>query len=116
MFEAIERFTDGIRYIFIAWGKLVAEQMQDGKIDLIGSVRIGGMNFRLDISSIVIQYIKHIVTFMLICTNDFGINGDAVGYQSVGNNPFFEPKVFRRISSIDGGKLCFKFLPVTTGM
>ena len=60
VFESIEGLTDFVVYILVSWGKLVAEQVEDGKIDLIGSVRVGGMNFRLNVSRIIEQNIEHI--------------------------------------------------------
>jgi hypothetical protein len=38
--------------------------VKNGKIDLVGPVRIGGMNFRLDVGGIVKQNIEDIIPLM----------------------------------------------------
>ena len=50
--------------------------MQQGEIDLIGTVRIGRMNLWLDIGGVVKQDIEHVVAFVLICADDVGIDGE----------------------------------------
>ena len=113
-------------YILVSWGKLVAEQVEDGKIDLIGSVRVGGMNFRLNVSRIIEQNIEHItgrfvpsdnhMALVFVSANNFGIDGNMVGHQSVGDDSFFESEVFRRLACINGMDLGLEFLSVTAGM
>lgn len=116
MLEPIEGATDFIVYILVAWSELITEQMEDGKIDLVSAVRIGGMNFRLDVGGIVEQNIKYIVTLMLVCANDFRIDRDMIGYQSIGDNSFLKPEVFGRIARIDSVNPGLKLLSVAAGM
>lgn len=55
--------------------------MEEGKIDLVGSVRIGGMHCGLDVGRIVEQDIKYIVALMFVRANDSGIDWDMVGHK-----------------------------------
>lgn len=59
------------------------------------------MRFGLDIASIVEQDIEYIVAFMLVGANDFRIDRDIVGQECVGDSPFFQTEVFRRMVGID---------------
>jgi hypothetical protein len=54
--------------------ELVSEQMQQGEIDLIGTVRIGRMNLRLDVRRVVEQDVEHVMAFVLVCSDDVGID------------------------------------------
>jgi len=67
------------------------------------------MNFRLDIGRIVKQKIEYVVTLMLIGANNCRIDGDMVCHQGVGDDSFFQPKVFGRMACIDGVNSSFKF-------
>ena len=116
MRKSVEGFTDFIIDIPVTWRKLVHEEVKNGKIDLVCAVRIGGMHFRLDVGGIVEQNVENIVTFMLIGANDFGIDGDMVSYQGVGDNAFFQPEVFGRMTGIDSMDSGFKLLSVAAGM
>ena len=126
VFESVEGLTDFVVYILVSWGKLVAEQVEDGKIYLIGSVRVGGMNFRLNVSRIIEQNIEDgkpkasvafcIMALVFVSANNFGIDGNMVGHQSVGDDSFFESEVFRRMACINGMDLGLEFLSVTAGM
>ena len=49
---------------------------------------------RDSICGVVKQDIEHVVAFVLICSDDVGIDGDMVGNERIGDNPFFQPKVF----------------------
>ena len=61
MLEAVKRGANGIIKIPVAGRKLIAEQVQDGEIDGVGAVGIGRMDFRLDVTGIVVQDIEDIV-------------------------------------------------------
>ena len=91
MFEADQGSADFIVQILVAGCELVSEQMQQGEIDLIGTVRIGRMNIRLDVRRVVEQ----VMAFVLVCSDDVGIDRDVVGDQSVGNDSFLKTEVFR---------------------
>ena len=74
------------------------------------------MHVRLDIRGIVKQQIEHIVALMLVGANHGGIDRDMVGHQRVGDHPFVQPEVFRRMAGIDRVEARFEFLAVATGM
>ena len=59
------------------------------------------MHVWLDIRGIVQQQIEHIVALMLVGANNGGIDRDMVGHQCVGDHPFVQPEVFRRMAGID---------------
>ena len=94
MFEADQGSADFIVQILVAGRELVSEQMQQGKIDFIGTVRIGRMNLGLDVR-VVEQDVEHVMAFVLVCSDDVGINRDVVGDQSVGNDSFLKTEVLR---------------------
>ena len=112
--------------IFVAWCELISEQREDGKINFICSMCISGMHFRLAVGHVVEQNIEHrkpeasvafcIMAFRVICTNNFGIDRDMVGYQGIGNDSLLQPEIFGSMAGIDGMDASFKLLSVTTGM
>jgi hypothetical protein len=69
----------GLSQILVAGRELVSGQMQQGEIDLIGSE----------------QDVEHVMAFLLVCSDDVGIDLDVVGDQSVGNDSFLKTEVFR---------------------
>ena len=95
VFEADQGSADFIVQILVAGRELVCEQIQQGKIDFIGTVRIGRMNLRLDVRRVVEQDVEHVMAFVLVCSDDVGIDRDVVGDQSVGNHSFLKTEVFR---------------------
>lgn len=50
--------------MLVAWGKLIAKQMQNGKIDLSGAVGIGRMNGGVNGGRIIEQQIEDKMTFV----------------------------------------------------
>ena len=64
------------------------------KVDLVGAVGIGRMDVGLDIGCVIEQEVKHIVTFMVVRADDLRVDRDMIGHERVGNDAFFEPKVF----------------------
>ncbi len=64
-----------------------------------------------DVGRIVEQNIEHIVTLMLVCPNDFGMNRHMIGHQRVGDDSFFKPEVFGRIARINGVRGCLGTKP-----
>ena len=111
MLEAVEGCTDFIENVPVARGELIAEDVEERKIDRVGPVRIRRMNRGLDIGRIVEQEVKHIVTLMLVCPNDFRVDRDVVRHQGVGDDPFFQPKVFGRIAGVYRGELGLELCP-----
>lgn len=116
MFETVERSRDFIMDIFIPRRKLVAKEVENRKIDLIGAMRIGGVTGRLNVGGVVIEDIEHIVTFVLVGADDLGIDRNMIGHECIGDDAFFQPKVFGGMAGIDGVKLGFELLAITTGM
>ena len=66
--------------------------MEQGKIDRIGPMRIGGMDCGLDVRCVQ-QHVQHVVTLMFVGPNDFGIDWDMIGHQAMSNDRL-EPKYF----------------------
>jgi hypothetical protein len=64
--KAIEGGPDGIIEIAVARRELIAEKVEQRKIDRVGAMRIGGMDCGLDIGRIIQQHIEHIVTLMFV--------------------------------------------------
>src|ERR1700730_8721759 len=62
---------------------------------VFGTVRIGRMNLGLDVRRVVEQDVEHVMAFVLVCSDDVGINRDVVGDQSVGNDSFLKTEVLR---------------------
>jgi hypothetical protein len=65
--EAIEGGPDLVWENLVAGRKLIPEEWRHPgypKVDLVGAVGVGGMNLRLDVSGIVEQWIKDVVTLM----------------------------------------------------
>ena len=114
--EAVERFFDLVKNVPVAWRKLIAEDVENRKVDLVGAVGIRRMDFGLDIGRITKQDIKHIVAFMIVSADDFRVHRDMIGHEGVGDQAFFEPEVFGRIPGIDGVDACLKLLSIAAGM
>ena len=102
MLKVIEGGPDGLVDIPVARRELIAEDVEEGKIHLVGAVCIRGMDVGLDLGGIVKQHVEHIVTLMFIGANDPGIHGDMVGHQGVGDDPFVQPEVFGGMAGVDG--------------
>lgn len=116
MLKAIERLADPLVDVLVARCKLIAEAVENGKIDVIGSVSIRGMDVRLDVGRIVEQKVEDKMALVLVSADDFGVDRDMIRHQRVGNNAFFKPEVFWRMARVDRVSLSFKFLPVAAGM
>ena len=56
-------------------------------------MRISRVNRWLDVSCVVEQQIENIVTFVLVGPDNPGIDGNVVGDQGVGDDPFLETEV-----------------------
>ena len=92
--EAIKRGANRIIEVPVAGRELIAEQVQDGEIDRVSAMGVSRMHVGLDVTGIVEQDIEHIVAFMVVGANDLCIHGDVIGHQGIGDDAFFEPKVF----------------------
>ena len=75
MLEAVEGLADLRLDIAIARRELIAEDMQQGKIDLVGAMRIRRMHVRLDLGAVVEQEIEHVVALMLVGADDLALTG-----------------------------------------
>lgn len=95
MLEAVQGSADFIVQILVTGRELVSEHMKKGEIDLIGTMRIGRMNLRLDVRRVVEQDVEDVVALVLVCADDVGIYRDIVCDQSVGNDSFLKAEVFR---------------------
>src|SRR5262252_6562030 len=90
--------------------------MEEGKIDLVGAVRIRRMDGWVDVRGIVEQEVEHIMTLMLVRPDDLGIDRDMVRHHGVGHDTLLEAEILRRMARINGRKACFELLTVATGM
>ena len=75
--------------------ELVAEQMQQGKIHLVGPVRISGMYLRVNVRGIVEEQIEDKLALMIVGTDHLGVCRDMIGNQGVGHHSLVEAKIFR---------------------
>ena len=94
----------------------MTEDVQNGKIDLVGAMRISRMNFGLDIGRVIVEQIENIMAFMLIGSEDSGIDGNVVGGQGIGRQSFLQSKIFGGMPGAQRMNPGFKFLSVTAGV
>ena len=111
MAETIEGGSDLVRQILVARRELIAEEVEDGEVDLIGAVGIGGVNLRLDVGGVVEEQVEDVVALMLIGANDAGIDRDVVGHQGVGDDALLQTEVLGRMAGIDGSRRVSNFWP-----
>ncbi len=116
MLEGGKRRADFIAYIPVPGRKLVAEDIKQCEVHLIGAVGIRRMYLRLDVRAIVEQDIKHEMALMLVCANVKGVDGHMVGIRRIGHDPFLQPPVFRGMASIERADTGLEFLAVAAGM
>ena len=62
------------------------------------------MNLRLDVRRVVEQNVEHVMAFVLVCSDDVGIDRDVVGDQSVGNDSFLKTSLLARRRAASAGK------------
>ncbi len=55
----------------------------------------------MNLRGVVEQKVKHVVAFMLISTNNSGVDGNMVSNQRVGHHTLFQAKVLLRMSRVD---------------
>ena len=112
--ETVERSFDFSVYVPVTRRELIPEQMKDRKIDLISSMAIRGVDFRLNFRSVVEQNVEDIMAFMFVCAYDPGVNRDVVGNECIGHNALFQAEVFGRMAGIDR-RAFNRLLPTNTG-
>src|SRR5260370_30480731 len=93
--KAIERRAKFLLDRFIARRELIAEEMQQGKIHLVGPVRVSGMNLRVNVRRIVEEQIEDKLAFMIVGTDQIGVHRDMIGNQGIGHHTLVETKIFR---------------------
>src|SRR6266568_1246335 len=98
MLEGGKRRADFIAYIPVPGRKLVAEDIKQCEVHLIGAVGIRRM------------------ALMLVCANVKGVDGHMVGIRRIGHDPFLQPPVFRGMASIERADTGLEFLAVAAGM
>jgi hypothetical protein len=116
MLKAIERRAKFLLDGFLARCELIPEEMQQRKIDLVGSMGVGGMHLWVNVRGIIEEQIEDKVALMIVGTDQLSVQRDMIGNQGIGHDPLCEAKVFRRIACIECRKSCFKLLPITTGV
>ena len=92
--EAIERRAKFLLDAFIARRELIAEEMQQSKIHLVGPVGVSGMHLRVNVRGIVEEQIEDKLAFMIVGTDHIGVHWDMISNQGIGHYPFIEAKYF----------------------
>lgn len=116
MFEAIQGGAHFLGQILVTWGELIAKQVENGKIDLVGAVGIGRMNGGVNVGRIIEKQIEDKVAFMFVGANDSGVDGNMIRNQGVGNDTFVQTEVLGGMPRIERMAARFKLLTVATGM
>ena len=93
--EAIERRPQFLLDGFIARRELIAEEMEQRKIHLIGPVRVSGMHLRVNVRGIVEEQIEDKLALMIVGTDHLGVYRDMIGNQGIGHYSLVETKIFR---------------------
>lgn len=63
MVESVKRAVDFIVQVLVTRRELVAKQVEQGEVDMIGSVRVSRMGGRFDTSGIVDQQVEDVMAF-----------------------------------------------------
>ena len=93
--EAIEGRAKFLLDGFIARRELIAEEMEQRKIHLIGPVGVSGMHLRVNVRGIVEEQIENKLALMIVGTDHLGVHWDMISNQGIGHYPFIETKIFR---------------------
>ena len=96
--------------------ELVLEDPQDEVIHLVAAMRVRRMTLWSDLSRVVVQNVEHEMRFVLVGTDDLGIDRHMVSRQGVGTHAFLQAKILAGVLGIDGVDLCLNTLTVTAGM
>ena len=116
MLEPVEPGADAVIEVLVTRRELIAEEVQQGKVDLVGAVRIGRVHLGLQIRRIVEDEIEDVMALMIVRADEPGIDRNVIEEQRVGHNAFLEPEVLARVSGIEGVDPGFKLLAIAARM
>jgi hypothetical protein len=77
------------------------EPVQDGEVGLVDAVHVAGNCGRRDFRGVVVADIKHVVAFMFVGADQFGLQRDVVGQESVRHDAFAPAEVLARVPCLD---------------
>lgn len=78
--------------------------MEDGKIDLIGTLCIRGMQVRPDGRGVGEEEVEHIAALVLVGADDPCIHRDVVDHQRVGDNALLQADVRGSVAALNSGR------------
>lgn len=90
--------------------------MQEGKVGHVDTVHVAGDHSGPNIGRVVVAYVEHPVTFVLVCTQQFCLQRHMIGQQREGDNASILAKIFARVTCLERRGGCGKFLPVHTAV
>ena len=114
--ETDKRCADFVADIPIARGELIAEHVQQRGVQLIGAVRVHGMNIGLNVRAVVVENIEDEMALMVVGADVASIYRDIVGDERVGHDPFLQPEIFGRMAGSERANSGLEFLAVAAGM
>ena len=91
--EPVQRRAHFLLDRLVTRRKLVIEYMQQHEIDLVGAMRVRGVDIGSNIGGVVEQQIEHKVTLVLMRADNPGVHRNMVGDQCVAHHAFLEAKV-----------------------
>lgn len=115
--ETVERGADLIVDIAVTRGELVAgEEVDQGEIDGIDPVGIGGVHFRADVGGVVRDDIVDVAAFVVVGTDYLRVRRDVVDHQIIRDDALPEAEVLRGMPGVDGSDPRFILLAVAARM
>ena len=114
--EGGKRGLHFVANILIAWRELIAEHVQQCEVRLIGSVCVRRMNVGLNVRAVVVDNVEDEMALMVVGADVASVYRDIVSDKRVGHDPLLQPKIFGRVTGIEGAYSGFEFLAVAAGM
>jgi len=91
---------------------LQSEPVHDGEVGLVDAVHVAGNGGRRDLRGVVVADVEHVIAFVLVGTDQFGLERDVVGQKCVRHDALAPAEVFARVPSLDCRIGGLEFLPV----
>jgi hypothetical protein len=111
-----DQAIDFLVQVSIARCELIAEHAQYPEVDLVGSVGIGRVPFRLDIRGVVVQQVVHVMALVLVRADDLGVDRHVIENQRVRAHALLQTEVFAGVSGVDRLDLRLNALTVAAGV
>jgi hypothetical protein len=111
-----DQAIDFLVQVSIARCELIAEHAQYPEVDLVGSVGIGRVPFRLDIRGVVVQQVVHVMALVLVRADDLGVDRHVIENQRVRAHALLQTEVFVGVSGVDRRDLRLNALTVAAGV